>query len=311
METNSFAVQDAQFVPGARLADRILFTEEMHLSAFLRDSRDFLFGDLAVEDVAELMSEMDFGSVRQYIRTMGVDVKKLVHAAKLMKSETGFSPRLLTRREKAELAAGESHLQFRTAVTREHHGEISLDDGCEPDWDLMALLGDTELSFGNTWWRKNVTMKPFIKQGKMLSGIRVSFDKKFDRFILLSDMKFGEVVMLENPKVLRFRELWENEPDRLAWFRHKGLWAAAMEIEVVADPRTGKRYTEPKVAHMWAYLSKSSTDNEKAVKAVKAIAFKQRQKKPTAKAPSEAESTEVPVTKVNEQGETWVVPRIL
>lgn len=286
METNSFAAYNAQYMPGTRLAERLLFTEEMHLSAFLRDSRDFLFGDLAVEDVAELMSEMDFGSVREYIRTMGVDVKKLVYAAKLMKSETGFSPRLLTRREKAEQGAMSEHERMEYAVNREHYGEVNFgEENSDTDWDAKEKLGETNLKHDPMWWwRENVTMKPWFSKGRMCSGIRLSFNKNLDRFIPLSDFKIYESWMLKTPTIKRFIELWRNEPDRLGWVRHRSgnnknfLWAATMEISVKADPKTGRAYREPKTAHLWAYVSQSSMENKDAVKAVARLALSQRRK---------------------------------
>ena len=327
-ESNSFATFDAEYRAGTRLAERVLFTEDMGLMDFLRNALDFLFGCIAVEDLAELMSAMGHSSVREYIRKMDVDLKKLVLAAKVYKSETGFSPRLPTRREKAISGATSEQERFEIAVTREHYGEQNDPDeeGHVPDWEMMEKLGETDLKYDQYWWwRKNVTMKPFIKQGKMLSGIRLSFDKNLDKFTTLNDFRIGEDFMLSTPVVKRFRELWENEPSRLGWLRHKKLWAATMEIRVKADPRTGKAYKEPKVAHLWCYVSKSTMDNEDARKAIGRLALSQRRKVKAWTPPAneswwkkladestlfrrEAGLEDVDDTIVKDNGEVWLKP---
>jgi len=310
METNSFAAYDAQHLPGTRLAERLLFTEEMSFSAFLRDSRDFLFGDYAVEDVAEMLPEMGFSSVRQYIRTMGVDVKKLVHAAKVYKSITGFSPRLLTRREKAEQGAMSEHERLEYAVNREHYGEVNFgEENSDTDWNSQESLAWTNLR-EDSWWAKSVTMKPFKLYGtarpkkkdkkkdskeepkndwvKLYSGIRISVGKHFNQFTVLKNVRNShgdfvtETVMLGTPNVKLFKKLWRERPHMLRWFQHRAsekhdfVWCAAMEIQLHAHPYTGRKFQKPTVGYLWAYVSEKTMKNKKAVEAIKRLYNQQK-----------------------------------
>jgi hypothetical protein len=284
LEQQMFAVTNVASPPV--LEERVLLTEESEARSFVREAMDYLFGGLSLEEVNERVSLFD-NSTRSYARYMGVDVRKLLASAKVVKGEDGFLPRVLSSGEKAQFAYEAECIKQRYAVDREAHGEVEFESPTHTvDYEALDACGDLELKFGNSWWRNSCYMKPFAKRSggfssstRWESGIRLSVGSDFGRFTVLRDFRVGESFALDLPQVRRFKELWAEEPDRLGWVLKGKLWLACMPVQMQADPRTGKKFNKPKDGYLWAYVSSASMANKSVVKTIERMALAQRLRK--------------------------------